>query len=630
MLFNRRNRSRKSHWPVKPIPLPARRNAARLWLEALEQRVVPAFLDAVNYAAGSGPQAVITGDFNNDTVVDVAVTNYSSETVSVLLGNADGTFQPAISSPAGNHPISLAVGDFNADGTLDLATVGTYFAFAGYPVAAVLLGNGNGTFRSSTQILLGSTEHRSSSVAVGDFNADGKLDLCVTIDTNTDYGNPGFADVAVLLGTGTGDFSSSVGSNIGGYTPTSAAVSADLDANGKLDIALVSEYGGYLGVGMGNGDGSFLQFTFYYFNFDFGLPTSLVATDLNNDGKVDLATARYGGVSVLLGDGLGSFGSPQTFAAGSRPGSLAAADFNGDGAIDLITTNANTGAVSVLLGTGNGALQPPVNPGVGSTPFGVAVGDFNGDGWMDAATANSASHNLSVLLNDGVWPAPSPPSISINDVTLAERNTGTSAATFTVRLSAVSGQPVTVSYSTANGSAAAGSDFQPISGTLTFAPGETSKIISILVNGDRLGEPNEAFVVNLSSPTNADIADGQGVGTILDDEPRISITDVSLTEGGNGQTTLFTFTVTLSVAYDQPVTISFRTANGSPKKNEDYVGKSGSLTFAPGETTKTITIVVNGDSKKEADETFYLDLFGNSSNSLVTKSRGIGTILNDD
>ena len=134
---------------------------------------------------------------------------------------------------------------------------------------------------------------------------------------------------------------------------------------------------------------------------------------------------------------------------------------------------------------------------------------------------------------------------------------------------------------------------------LTFAPGETSKTITVLVNGDRLGEPNETFVVSLSAPTNATIADGQGVVTIVDDEPRISIGDVTKAEGKKGQTTLFTFTVTLSAAYDQAVTMSYRTVNGTATTSDgDYVAKTGTLTFAPGETTKTITIEVKGDSKR--------------------------------
>src|SRR5262249_12309624 len=151
------------------------------------------------------------------------------------------------------------------------------------------------------------------------------------------------------------------------------------------------------------------------------------------------------------------------------------------------------------------------------------------------------------------------------------------------------------------------------------------------INGDRIVEPNEAFWVRLSNPINATIDDGYGQGTIVDDEPYVSITDVFKSEGRKGQTTLFTFTVTLSAAYDQPVTMSFRTVNGTATtSNNDYVARSGTLTFAPGETTKTIAIEVKGDSKRESNEYFYLDLFGNSSNSMFTKRRGIGTILNDD
>jgi hypothetical protein len=153
----------------------------------------------------------------------------------------------------------------------------------------------------------------------------------------------------------------------------------------------------------------------------------------------------------------------------------------------------------------------------------------------------------------------------------------------------------------------------------------------VLMKGDRLGEANETFFVNLISPTNATIADSQGVATIVDDEPRISIADVAKYEDKKGNTTLFTFTVTLSAAYDQAVTMSFKTEDGTAKTSDkDYVAKTGTLTFNPGETTKTITIEVKGDSKKEANETFYLDLFGLSSNALFTKNRGLGTILNDD
>ncbi|HEV2294720.1 MAG TPA: Calx-beta domain-containing protein [Tepidisphaeraceae bacterium] len=221
--------------------------------------------------------------------------------------------------------------------------------------------------------------------------------------------------------------------------------------------------------------------------------------------------------------------------------------------------------------------------------------------------------------------------VQIGDAAVTEGNAGSVAATFTVTLSAPSTQTITVAYATADGGASStwGGDYQPASGTLTFAPGETSKTVTVLVNGDRLGEWNgaETFFVDLSSPTNASIADGRGVGTILDDEPAISISDVSKSEGKRGKTTLFNFTVTLSAAYDQAVTVSFYTWDGTAKAGEDYVAKSGTLTFAPGETTKTITIEVIGDGKREPDEYFSVDLFDNSGNSWLAKIRGTGWIL---
>jgi hypothetical protein len=250
------------------------------------------------------------------------------------------------------------------------------------------------------------------------------------------------------------------------------------------------------------------------------------------------------------------------------------------------------------------------------------------DTFTESNTINNTPDNVvgSYFLNG----APVP-SLAISEVSSLEGNSDTTAFVFTVSLSAPSDQTVSVNYATADGSATAGSDCQAASGTLTIPAGQTSGTITVLVNGDRLVEPNEAFFVSLSSPTNATIGDGYGMGTIVDNEPRISIYNVSKKEGNGKKTTLFTFLVTLSAAYDQAVTMSYRTVDGTATTSDgDYIAKTGTLTFAPGETTKTITIEVKGDSKKEANETFYLDLFDNSSNSLFTKNRGIGTILNDD
>jgi hypothetical protein len=168
---------------------------------------------------------------------------------------------------------------------------------------------------------------------------------------------------------------------------------------------------------------------------------------------------------------------------------------------------------------------------------------------------------------------------------------------------------------------------------VTIPAGQTSATIAVPVVGDRLAENSETFSLRLTNPTNAFSADGLGVATIVDNEPRISINRVSKSEGngnGNAKTTAFTFTVSLSAAYDQAVTVNYATANGTALAGSDYQAKSGSVTFAPGETVKTITVVVIGDKTRESNETFFVDLFGPSSNALIGTARGVGTILNDD
>jgi hypothetical protein len=582
---------------------------------------MPSFLAPVNYSAGSNPAAIVASDFNGDGWLDLATANYLDNTVSVLLGNGDGTFQAARTSVTGSFPYSLVTADFNGDGRLDL---GMFTSTAGG--LSILLGNGDGTFGGASNIDIGSNP---VAMAAGDLNGDNKSDLVVTSYLVINAGEGGGDQqwyMNVLLGNGDGTFAQALTTDPGLLMAQSVAL-ADVNADGRPDVVTVYNQSGYNNGGavvlLGNGDGTFQPAAAYQTVELDDSVHSIAVADFNGDGKLDLATGGGCCVSILLGNGDGTFWAAQ--GANAVGSSLTVADFNGDGKLDLATT------ASVLLGNGDGTLQAPTQYYSTSSGYAVAAADFNGDGLPDLAVTNGTSNNVSVFINDGNWPPPGAPSIAITDATVIEGNTGTRAMTFTVSLSAAFNQPVTVGYATADGSATAGSDYQAASGTLTFAPGETSKAVTVLVNGDRLGEPNETFFVKLSGAANATIADGQGQGTILDDEPRISVSDVAKKEGGRGQTTLFVFTVTLSGAYDQPVTMSFRTVDGTAKTSDnDYVAKTGTLTFAPGETTKTITIVVNGDSKKEADETFYLDLFGNSSNSLVTKSRGIGTILNDD
>ncbi len=617
-------KTRISRTPARRSPRP--RPACRLRLEALEDRCLPSFSAPVIYAAGTNPHAVATADFNGDGRLDLAVLT-EPHGVSTLLGNGDGTFRPTQHFSTGQAPLSLAVADFNGDGNVDLVTANNYDV-------GVLFGNGDGTFRDGP-LFVSPSDTYPLAVAAGDVNGDNNPDLVVTSyqvfvygDDESGYFFDYMGSVDVLLGDGAGGFPHEE-SYLDGDYPDHVML-ADFNADGKLDIAAD-------GVLLGNGDGTFQAAKYSVGGFGYA------AGDFNRDGRLDLAGTSWSPtVSVQLGNGDGTFQAAQEFDTGEIAAWVAVADFDRDGRLDLVTANPGEfdsglgqylgDTVRVLLGDGFGGFGPALIYPAGIAPRFVAAADFNADGYPDLAADGWSSTVVSVLLNDGIWTAQPPllPAISISDATITEGNSGTRAATFTVSLSSASSQVVTVAYPTADGTATAGSDYYAASGTVTFAPGVTRQTITVLVNGDRLAEPAETFVVNLSDATNATIADLQGVGTILDDEPGISIGDMTKQEGKKGQTTLFVFTVTLSVAYDEPVTVSFHTVDGTARAREGYVAKSGTLTFAPGETTKTITIEVKGDSKRELGETFYLDLFGNSSNSLFTNSRGTGWIMNDD
>ena len=227
-----------------------------------------------------------------------------------------------------------------------------------------------------------------------------------------------------------------------------------------------------------------------------------------------------------------------------------------------------------------------------------------------------------------------PASLSVSDVVFVEGYDGASYFAVTVSLDAPSTKTVRVSYNTADGTATAGSDYDAVSGKLTFARGETSKSILVPVRGDRLAETDEFFFVNLNRAQNATIADGQGGVTILDYLPRLGISGAYVSEGDFG-TTLMTFTVSLE-AHDETVTVNFATQDGWREgwsndaiAGQDYVATSGTLTFAPGETTKTITVEIIGDATPEYDEWFSVILSGASANALINFGQGFGTILDD-
>jgi large repetitive protein len=224
------------------------------------------------------------------------------------------------------------------------------------------------------------------------------------------------------------------------------------------------------------------------------------------------------------------------------------------------------------------------------------------------------------------------PRLSVSDASATEGAAGTTTTvTFNVTLSEANTQTVTVNFATANGTAAAPGDYTGTTGTLTFAPGVTSLPVAVTVAGDDQPEGNETFTLTLTAPVNAGIQDGQGVGTILNDDapPTLSIGDLAANEGNNG-TTAFAFRVRLSAPSGSPVTVQFATANGSATTgNKDYNATSGTLTIPAGQLEGTVTVQVRGDRRNEANETFTVNL-SNPTNATVLGAQGIGTILNDD
>ncbi len=232
------------------------------------------------------------------------------------------------------------------------------------------------------------------------------------------------------------------------------------------------------------------------------------------------------------------------------------------------------------------------------------------------------------------------PAISISDVALAEGNVGQTAFVFSVSLSKASSKEVSVKYATANGTATAGDhDYARASGTVMFAPGETTKTITVPVNGDTRVESDEQFFVNLSGARNAIIADAQGIGTILNDDRAGSPGSVGVTIGdaagyagydGSYVGTTLSFWVTLSAPATEAVTVSYSTADGTAVAGVDYVATAGTITFAPGETSAVITVEVIGNGSGEvasgAQKWFSVNLSGASGNAVIADGEGIGMI----
>jgi hypothetical protein len=439
-----------SNWFTKWTPrrkrrLPAcrRRHSCPLVLEDLEARNLLSFFGPRNYDAGTKPLDVAVADLTGNGIPDIVTANDSTPSVNVLLGNGDGTFQAP--QPIGNDPNAAAVviGDFNGDGIPDIATAN----FDGN--VRVYLGNGDGTFQSA-RVSTGSNLPRS--LVAADFTGTGVLDLAETsltgpiillgngdgtfqaprsLGVNGSYlavadltgdgipdlavanpGNPFLMDlgnVSALLGNGDGTFQPARTFSAGNY-PNSVVV-GDFTGDGIPDLA-VTNYGASAGTGgisilLGNGDGTFQAATSLFVGQNI---VSLAVGDFNSDGFSDLAAVPefissgtlQPGVVIFLAKGDGTFQAPTSYVVGNSPQAIAVADLNGDGALDCVLADYGASSVEVRLGNGDGTFQALTNEAAGPSPMALTLGDFNGDGIPDLAVANEVPNGtVSVLLGNG-------------------------------------------------------------------------------------------------------------------------------------------------------------------------------------------------------------------------------------
>jgi hypothetical protein len=377
-------------------------------------------------------------------------------------------------------------------------------------------------------------------------------------------------------------------------------------------------FNGAAGVGVESGAGNTIRGNMIHDNGGLGIDLGPAGVTVNDPGDADTganglqnfpaltSVVNSGGSTTVQGGLLSTRNS--TFTLDFYSSAAADPSGFGEGATFLGSRTVTTG----VLGAASFTVTLP----------GVPVGQ------VLTATATTAGGSTSEFSEArGVT---SGPALSINDVTVNEGNSGVTSAFFTVSLSAASTAAVQVQYATADNTASAPDDYQAVSGTLTFAPGVTSLPVTVPVNGDLTDEPDETFFVKLSGATGAGIADGLGVGTIINDDlpPSVSVNDVSVPEGNSG-TVGAVFTVHLSAPSGKVVAVDFATADGTALAPGDYQSVSGSLVFAPGETDQTITVPVNGDLLGEANETFLVNLT-NPVDSTIADGQGVGVILNDD
>jgi len=433
------------------------------------------------------PWAMVSGDFDEDGQLDLAIPGYDAFEVSILLGNGDGTFRR--SGLAMQFTGLIAVGDFNEDDHQDLAVVD-----AGSGVT-VFLGNGDGTFDAGTNFT--TTGSFSWGLAVADFNDDQHDDIALSF-VNT-------SPTAVLLGDGAGGFSSPLALTAGAQYDIAAA---DLDHDGEQD--LVGANGGQVTVRLGNGDGSFTSAP--SLNVGTGASRLLVA-DLNDDTDPDIVVTNSDSddLSVLMGNGDGTFAAEVRYAVTDDPFDVDLADLDGDGNDDLIVGNNLAHDVSMLPGNGDGTFDAEIPiPTYQATGQTVAA-DLDGDGRLDLAVASALSDTLTVLRGngDGTFPAPDPHVVESTLPNVVATRFGDFDEDGRLDVAAVGDSSVTVAVADGTGAF-----------TVTASSGTGTAVPVALALGDLDGDANLDVITANTTTNDGSVLLGNGDGT-LDAEFRV-------------------------------------------------------------------------------------------------------------